>query len=135
MSAYTVIDTQLVSTAHLMCALKDVGFNDVELHDTPQRLVGFEGLRRQQRAEIIIRKCHLDGGSNDLGFSRNADGKFTAIISDFDRPRFGGTWLMKVTQRYAYHVTRDKLAEQGFDLVEETVDEKQTIRLTLRRSA
>ena len=49
--------------------------------------------------------------------------------------KFGGSWLQKVTQRYAYHVTRDKLGAQGFDLVEERVDEKDTIRLTLRRSA
>ena len=135
MSAYTVIDTQLVSAEHLLLALKDVGFHQVESHATPQPLVGFEGVRREQRAEIIIRKRHLDASSNDLGFARNSDGKFTAIVSDFDRARFGGAWLMKVTQRYAYHVTQDKLSEQGFDLVEEQVDDMQTIRLTLRRTA
>ena len=135
MSAYTLINTQLMSDKFLMRALADVGFNDVELHEKPQTLVGFEGLDREQRAEIIIRRRHLGGASNDLGFSRNSDGRFTAIVSDFDRARFGGAWLMKLTQRYAYHVTREKLTEQGFDLVEEKVDEQETIRLTLRRSA
>jgi len=135
MSAYTVIDTQLVSAEQLVLALRDVGFDKVECHDKPQPLVGFEGLRREQRAEIIVRKQHLDAGSNDIGFARGADGRFSALVSDFDRARFGGPWLMKITQRYAYHVTREKLAEQGFDLVEERVDERQTIRLTLRRMA
>ncbi len=135
MSAYTLIDTQLVSAEHLLLALRDVGFETIEVHETAQPLVGFEGLKREQSAQIIIRKKHLGTVSNDLGFWRRPDGKFTAIVSDIDRTTYGGTWLQKVTQRYAYHVTRDKLGAQGFDLVEERVDEKQTIRLTLRRSA
>ena len=135
MSAYTLIETQLVSEEHLVRALEDLGFEQVERHAAAQPLVGFEGLRREQRAEIIIRKRYLDAASNDLGFARDASGRFTAIVSDFDRGRFGGPWLQRVTQRYAYHVTRDKLAEQGFALVEERVDERDTIRLTLRRTA
>ena len=70
MSAYTLIETQLVSEEHLVRALEDVGFEQVERHAAAQPLVGFEGLRREQRAEIIIRKRYLDAASNDLGFAQ-----------------------------------------------------------------
>jgi hypothetical protein len=38
-----------------------------------------------------------------------------------------------LTQRYAYHVARAKLAEQGFDLVSEKAQEGEQIHLVLRR--
>ena len=57
------------------------------------------------------------------------------MISDLDRPRYNEQWLQKLSQRYAYHVAKEQLLEQGFHLVEETVEANKTIRLTLRRMA
>jgi len=136
MSAYTTLQTQLISARHLQRALKDVGFTEVELHEgNPQPLVGFLGEGRDQRAEVIIRRRYLGAGSNDIGFVRNEQGRLTALISDFDRKRFDAPWLIRVHQRYAYHVAKEQMEQQGFDLVEEEVDENNTIRLVLRRSA
>ena len=134
MSAYTTLETQLMSAHHIVAALDDLGFR-AELHQSPQPLVGFEGQLRAQRAEVIVRRESIGSLSNDLGFARNPDGTYTAIISDFDRARFDAAWLMKLTQRYAYHVAREQLEEKGFSLVEEQVDERDTVRLTLRRTA
>lgn len=135
MSHYTTLETRFVSAEHLVAALQDMGFSDVELHEEAQPLVGWEGDARESRAEVIIRKKHLDSSSNDIGFARNADGRFVALISDFDRPQYGNLWLGRLAQRYAYRVARDMLAEQGFNLVEETVGADSQIHLCVRRVA
>lgn len=135
MSAYTVLQTRIVSAEHLVAALADLGFTRVEVHERPRPLVGWLGDARERTAEIIIRREHVGESSNDIGFARTADGSFEALVSEFDRQRFGAHWLGRLTQRYAYHVARDRLEAQGFDLVEEHAGQDQVIRLTLRRSA
>ena len=135
MSAYTTLKTHMVSVAHILQALKDMGFDKVEVYSTPQSLIGYEGLRRKQKAEIIIRKKYVGHASNDIGFRKNADGRYEAIISEFDRETYNKQWLDQLCQRYAYHVAREKMTENGFDLIQETVDENNAIRLTLRRMA
>jgi hypothetical protein len=135
MSQYLNIETQIVSAEHLIRALHDLGFDDVEVHQTAQPLRGWIGDRRKNTAEIIIRKKHVGTASNDIGFKWGPLGRFTAIISDFDKRDYGAAWLNLLTQRYAYHVAKDKLQEEGFDLVEESVQADQTIHLTLRKMA
>lgn len=135
MSAYTTLRTRIVSTPHLRMALEDLGFSNVEIHDEPQSLEGFLGDTRSNRAHVIIRRKYLDWLSNDLGFRRRMDGSYEALISDYDRPRYDEQWLQKLSQRYAYHVAKEQLLEQGFHLVEETVEANKTIRLTLRKMA
>jgi hypothetical protein len=43
-------------------------------------------------------------------------------------------FINRIQKRYAYHATRAKLAEQGFDLVKEEVDQDGKIHLLLRRA-
>lgn len=137
MSAYTTLATRIVSAEHLALALRDLGFAEVEVHQSPQTLHGWMGDARAQRAEVIVRREHIGDASNDLGFARGQDGTFVAIVSEYDRDHgdFDRGWLEKLTQRYAYHVARERLEAQGFDLVEERVDDQETIRMVLRRSA
>ncbi len=137
MSAYTTFATRLVSAEHLATALGDLGFAAGEIHRTPQTLHGWMGDARAQRAEVIVRREHLGESSNDLGFARASDGSFVAIVSEYDRDQcgFDARWMERLTQRYAYHVARERLEAQGFDLVEERVDDADTIRMVLRRSA
>lgn len=135
MSHYTTLKTVFVSEEHLVLALQDMGFSDVERHDEAQPLVGWMGDTREARAEVIIRRKHLSGSSNDIGFARRADGRFEAMISDYDRRHYGNLWLGHLAQRYAYRVARDVLAGQGFDLVEESVGADRQIHLCVRRAA
>ncbi len=44
-------------------------------------------------------------------------------------------FTQRLTQRYAYHAARAKLEQQGFDMVEEKVEETGQIRIVLRRMA
>src|SRR5262245_32524800 len=135
MSHFTKLRTQITDTDGLLKALLDVGFKDVEAHETAQNLYGYKGDARPQTAEVIVRRKYVGHASNDIGFKRQADGTFEAIISGYDRGKYSKAWLDRLTQRYAYHVARTKLAEQGFDLVTEETQEGGSIHLVLRRMA
>lgn len=132
MSHFTTLKTQIADVKALQAALADLGFKEVEVHGTAEYLYGYLGDARSQTAEVIVRRKHVGWLSNDLGFKRNANGTFDAIISDYDRRKYSQEWLDRLTQRYAYHVARAKLEEQGFVLTsEEQKDGK--IHLVLRR--
>ena len=135
MSQYLTLRTQIKSIDHLVCALKDLGFHNVEVHETPQKLKGWLGDVRKNTAEVIIRKKYVGLNSNDIGFKRSPDGRFEAVISEFDESKYGVAWLNQLTQRYAYHVALDTLKHKDFDLINETVEGGNTIHLTLRRMA
>lgn len=134
MSHYTTVKTKLVDQAALVKALADVGYAELEVYAEPEGLRGYRGDLRADRAHIIIRRRFISSLSNDVGFLRQADGSFTAIISEFDAQSrgFNQAWLNKLHQRYAYHVAVDQLTSQGFSLIEER-DENGEIVLTLTR--
>ncbi|MBY0549276.1 MAG: DUF1257 domain-containing protein [Candidatus Obscuribacterales bacterium] len=131
-SHYTKIKTSISDAAFLVKALNDLGFAHVDRHETAQNLYGYQNDRRTQTAEVIIRKQYVGAASNDIGFSREADGSLSAIISEFDQLKYGAAWLNQVTQRYAYHAVINKLAEQGFSIESEHA-EKGQIKISLSR--
>lgn len=134
MSHFTVVQTQLVDQDALVTALADLGFSRVERHETPQALFGYEGDRRAESAEVIIRREHVGPSSNDIGFKRLASGHYQAIISEYDRAEsYGQDWLDQLTQRYAYHVVVDRMKAQGFKLVTQESRQDGQLKLTLQR--
>lgn len=84
MSAYNEIQTQFSDQGCLVEALKEMGYHP-QVNEKAQNLEGFHGDKRQQTAEIIIPRKQVGGASNDVGFKKNADGTYTAIISDYDK--------------------------------------------------
>jgi hypothetical protein len=135
MSHFTVLRTHITDVESLVKALAELGFPQVEVHQTAQHLYGYQGDVRPQTAEVIIRRQFIGRASNDIGFKRQEDGTFDAIISDYDRARYSQQWLHRLTQRYAYHVARARLEEQGFALVTEETQQDGQIHLVLRRMA
>ncbi len=133
MSHFTTIKTHIVDSKALIAALNDVGFNEVEVFDKAQPLIGFGGTSRQQDAEIIIRKKVVGSLFSDLGFKRGGDGTFDAIMDDYDAKKYSRKWFDQLTQRYAYHATKAKLEAQGFSLVAEEKGDRGQIHLVLRR--
>jgi hypothetical protein len=135
-SHFTTLKTQITDAECLRRALADRGFPTVEVHATPQHLYGFQGDVRPETAEVIIRRQHVGFASNDIGFKRRADGTFDAIVSSYDRSGSSGLshgWIDRLSQRYAYHVALQKLAEQGFALAQEETTASGQVRLVLRR--
>jgi hypothetical protein len=134
-SHFTRLRTRITDAAALVRALADLGLKTVEVHETAQPLYGYKGDQRAQTAEVIIRRKFVGRASNDIGFMRREDNSFDAIISGYDRRKYSDDWLNHLTQRYAYHLARAKLTEQGFDLVSEETAEDGRIHLVLRRMA
>jgi hypothetical protein len=134
MSHFTKIRTQITDRDALVQGLADVGYGQVEVHDAPQALYGYQGDQRAQTAEVVVRRKYVGPVSNDIGFKYQPDGTYLAIISEFDRDQHDEEWLGRLTQRYAYHATVRNLKEQGFDLVQEEQSEEGRIHLVLRRA-
>jgi len=134
MSHFTVIRTKLVDREALIKSLQDLGFKEVEVHDTAQHLYGYQGDQRSQTAEVIIRRRYIGRASNDIGFKLDQNGTYTAVISEYDRSKYGQEWLNQLSQRYAYQVARSKLTQQGFNLVSEETQQDGRIHLVLRRT-
>ena len=133
MSHFTTVRTQFTDPTALVKALDDAGYKKVEVHNQAQNLYGYQGDVRAQTAEIIVRRNYVGRASNDLGFKRQNDATFEAIISEYDSRRHNEAWLQRLSQRYAYHVATAKLAEQGFNLVTEETQADGRIHLVARR--
>lgn len=106
MSAYITLMTPMTDQECLVAALADVGFDQtkVEVHASPVQLVGYQGDRREQKAHIVIRRQHVGGASNDVGFLGSPTG-YQALVSGYDHPRFGSGWLSQLSTRYEVHAT------------------------------
>lgn len=141
MSKYRVIAVEFQSETALVQALEDFVEKfggSYERHETPTYLVGYLGDTRPEKAEYIIRRRYLSSGANDIGFARQADGTFRAIVSDFDAgngnysDREESEKFAFIKQRYAYHQTLASAEIQGYTVYEEELEDG-SIVLTLER--
>ena len=94
MSSYNEIQTTFSDQGCLVEALKEMGYQP-QVSEKPQHLEGYRGDERTQKAEIIIPRKQVGGASNDVGFKRNENGTFTAIVSDYDKGSCFGTKKQK----------------------------------------
>jgi hypothetical protein len=87
MSEYVVCETMLRDKDVLIDALMDMGISNghIEVHDVAKSLVGYKGDSRSQKAHVIIRRKHVGGASNDIGFEKCEDGSYKAWVSDYDK--------------------------------------------------
>jgi len=140
-SAYIVLGTPMTDEECLLEALADVGFagDRVEVHAEPVCLQGYEGRLREQVAHVVIRRKHLGGSSNDIGFLRTPTG-YQALVSGYDSIAHGAGWLQTLQQRYAVRhaakvarlaeAERLRLEEERRQLVE---SQRQAIRDKARK--
>jgi hypothetical protein len=70
LSKYEETATEVRQPAHLIAALKELGFRS-EFHPAGDNLVGYEGRERPERAQIVVRRDQIGAASNDIGFARN----------------------------------------------------------------
>lgn len=101
MSAYSEVSTQFNDGELLIEALTEMGFTPQNHIGKPQPLTGYQGDKRTDVADIIIPRTQVGGSSNDLGFIRGEDGKFKAIISDYDSTKYNEKWLKTLRTNYA----------------------------------
>jgi hypothetical protein len=68
---------------------------------------GYQGDRRPETAELVVRRRHLGTASNDLGFARTPQG-YVPIVSDYDqRTLQGGQFLVKLRTAYSEQVVAE----------------------------
>lgn len=101
MSAYHSYETQITDEGCLVAALEDEGFKPEVVEGEGKNLTGYMGDKRAQKAQVIIPRKQVGGSSNDIGFAKNKDGKFEAIISSYDSSKYNKAWLDKVKKAYA----------------------------------
>ncbi len=124
MSQICTIKTRLVDKTFLSRALQDMGYT---VQEGPVKF-GFPYGKRAAEIKITTPSGY------EVGFRKGAEGYeilTRAGNTDIDQVQF----THQVTQRYAYHVARSKLEEQGFSLVTEKKQPDGQIHLLLRRMA
>jgi hypothetical protein len=126
MSHFTRIKTRLVKKAYLVQALRDLG------HQPQEGEIFIRGYGGQKTAVEVMIPTQNPG--YDLGFKKAGDTYELVAdwfgIKDIPKERF----LDQLHQRYAYCAVLDRLAEQGFELVEEEELADKAIHLTVRRA-
>jgi hypothetical protein len=114
MSAYGEYTTNLCEEKFLIEGLTAMGYR-VEVHPNGAPLIGYHGDERPERAHVIIRRVQLDSASNDIGFVRGTDGRFRAILSEYDRGiGYDDRWLGKVHQNYKEKQTLAVAKAKGY---------------------
>ncbi len=108
--------TQMVEREHLTQALKDL------------RCAWQAG----GRLGLLGPRVDIKVKDHNLGFRKMGATYAVVTAGEGTKQR---QLLQRMTQRYAYHVARAKLEEQGFTLVDEEVQEGERIHLVLRRMA
>ena len=104
MSKYLVFDQICFPDRQLLlAALADLGYREVEEGEALP-LYGYQGDRRAETAELVVRRRHLGSASNDLGFARTEHG-YVPVISEYDqRVLHGGRLLPKLRAAYSERV-------------------------------
>jgi hypothetical protein len=100
LSAYHYQKTCYKDRDALVEALGEMGYKIVEVHDDAQNLVGYQGDTRAQKANIIVRRQYISGAANDLGFVKQDDGTYSAIVSAYDSSRHNAAWMVKLKVAY-----------------------------------
>jgi hypothetical protein len=101
MSKYLQFEAETYADRRLLlAALADLGYGTVEQGEALP-LYGYEGDRRAETAELVVRRQHLGRASNDLGFRRTSGG-FVPVISEYDRRALlGGQLLVRLRTAYS----------------------------------
>lgn len=113
----------------LLAALADLGYAQVDEGEA-LALYGYEGDQRPETAEIVVRRRYLGAASNDLGFSRTAEG-YVPVVSEYDqRVLHGGQFLVKLRTTYSERVV-EEVRRRLHGTVRRTV-EGGVVRITVR---
>jgi hypothetical protein len=135
MSHYSEVQIELTDEGCLVAALSRLGFKGtVEVHREAQSLYGYQGEVRSQKAHVIIRRQHVGSAANDVGFERQADGRYRVWVSDYDRKynKYDDAWLGRLKQAYGVEKAKLEAKKRGYMVSEQKQDDGR-IRLVCRR--
>lgn len=141
MSEYTTTETKIKDQKSLVAALIAMGFkeNQIEICKDGSPMVGYQGdfrtldgrghttdPNKAMKGHVIVRRRHVGGASNDIGFVKQADGTYKFIGSAYDRHatigaavKTGGyneKWLKMLEGAYTENLVTRKLREKGMQI-------------------
>ena len=83
----------------LLNALRECGYGEVEEGEALS-LYGYQGDRRPETAQIVVRRKFIGAASNDLGFQKTDSG-YVPVISEYDqRYMMQGKFLTALRTNY-----------------------------------
>ena len=134
MSEYKEITTEFTDEECLIGALQDMGWTPDQIITGPdQVLYGYRGDARKERADIRIPKAFVGRAANDIGFAKQPDGSYRAIISAYDRAKHNDQWMGKLTAAYAERKVTKDVARHRRRIVGRQTQQDGTIVLRIRR--
>jgi hypothetical protein len=117
MSKYLIFDDlTFADEACLLAALAELGYPEAVVErGEALPLYGYHGDRRPETAALVVRRVHLTGASNDLGFAHRPDGAYVAIVSEYDERALarkhgespGATFTAKLRAAYDWVAARE----------------------------
>ena len=132
MSHFTRVKTKIKNLIRLKDILKVLDYSIVE--SSTENKITVKGWNKDQTEVLVKIKT---GGSYDIGIVRNEEGFYEFVADWWGVETTTGLtqedFLNKITQQYAYSTIKDKIKQKGYDLVTEEVDDKQNIRIVIRR--
>lgn len=126
MSHFTSIKTKMADKVLLLKALDDMAYPYEEGKGKGLQVRGWRGNTLTADVVLASKTSGYDIGFVKRGDNYEAVADWSMIREDWNQ------FLGKLNQRYAYHATCDKLAEQGFTLAEESQEDGR-IHLVARR--
>ena len=129
MSKYNRQKSQYNDRDCLVAALNEQGYAEVEVHEEAVNLIGYYGDTRPEKANVIVRRKHIGTAANDLGFVKEADGTYSAIVSDYDSRKHGAVWMTGLKKAYTEkrlikHAAKNGLKYLGKEVVKGRVQLK-----------
>lgn len=129
-SEFHTVEIEFQDEECLVEALKEIGWTPV-VHEESVSLEGYQGDKRKQKAHIVIPRKVVGSASNDIGFERQADGKYKCHVSAYDQSNWKSK-EQKIKQLYAKNVVLKQAKKTKFKLDKQTQDEDGTIRIRMR---
>jgi hypothetical protein len=129
MSKYHLQRTEFKDAECLVKALGDQGYTTVEVHEQATQLYDFQGrpthyvMAGGDKANIIVRRQYVPGASNDVGFFKAPDGRYEALISQYDSHRHNADWMGALTMSYTEHADMKLAKKNGLRLLSRKVVE------------
>jgi hypothetical protein len=123
MSEYRKQTTNCKDRECLIDALIEMGYKreNIEIHEEAQQLFDYTGRathytdKNGDKANVIVRRQHVGGAANDLGFKLNKEtGTYEAIISRYDSGKHNSTWLAGLKTNYSEKTLIKTCKKQGF---------------------
>lgn len=121
MSEYAQYPAEYKDKECLIKALNEMGYTEgqVEIHENPVDLFDYHGRKTTyldktgDKAEIIVRRKFVGGAANDLGFRKDANGRYAPIISAYDSGKHNTKWLNGLKSKYTEAVTHKEAKRKG----------------------